>query len=346
MNPWFVISKAIIGGLVTFALIAWVLWRTLKSSHDPGRLIFKWTITGVVVVGGIVVARKFGWGPMLPPIGAAFGLILGILWAPNIGGLIAAPFAALYDGGGGEPEVKPLYSMAEARRKQGRFDDAEVEVRRQLSRFPSDFQGWILLAEINGEDRKDAASAIETVEELLTQPGHAPKNIAYSLNRCADWELKLNQSPAGAMRALQRIVDELPDTEFAQVALQRMAHIANPESVATHPESKPIVIRRFDSRLGLKQDPRKELPDAEAQLDLSDEEAAAQASGLLQRLGGFPEDNESREKLTLKLQVQAGAGEEESAAADPTPMVGGSLHGGARRTGGCVAGPQDRHRHC
>ncbi len=299
MNPWIVIAKMVLAGALAFAVVAYVMWRTLKNSYDPGRLIFKWAITGVVIVTAGGVSLWVGWGPMLPPIGALFGLILGILWAPHIGALIAAPFTSLYDGGGGEPELKPLYSMSEARRKQGRYDDAILEVRRQLDRFPTDFQGWMLLAEIHAEDKHDAATAIATVDELLTHREHSQKNIAFALNRCADWELKFNQSSEGAMLCLQRIVDELPDTEFAQVALQRIAHLANPDSVAVSREAQPIALRSFDSRLGLRTPPAKDHAEGENGQELSDEAAGSNARDLLQRLESFPSDNDSRERLAI-----------------------------------------------
>lgn len=299
MNPWIVIAKMVLAATLAFAVVAYVMWRSLKNSFDPGRLIFKWVITGLLILTAGGVSLWLGYGPMLPPIGALFGLILGILWAPQIGALVAAPFTALYDGGGGEPDVKPLYSMSEARRKQGRYDDAILEVMRQLDRFPTDFQGWMLLAEIHAEDKRDAVTAIETVDELLTQPGHNQKNIAFALNRCADWELKLNQSPEGAMQSLQRIVDEMPDTEFAQVALQRLAHLASPESVAVHQEAQPIALRSFDSRLGLRTPAAKEPAGGENAPELSDEVAGSNARDLLQRLESFPADNDSRERLAI-----------------------------------------------
>ena len=53
----------------------------------------------------------------------------------------------------------------------------------------------MLRAEIQAEDRKDLAASDETIETLLAQEGHAPRNIAFALTRQADWRLKDRARP-------------------------------------------------------------------------------------------------------------------------------------------------------
>jgi tetratricopeptide (TPR) repeat protein len=191
----------------------------------------------------------------------------------------------------------PLYSIAEARRKRGKYPEAIAEVRKQLQRFPTDFQGWMLLAEIQAEDQLDVTGAWESIEQLLAQPGHGPKNIAFALSRCADWELKLREDPAAARRALERIVETLPETEQSQLALQRIAHLTTPELLAEQRAPHRIALKHFDNRLGLRTP--SEPPQVEGRNEGRNEDLAEVAAAYVKRLEAFPADNETREKLAV-----------------------------------------------
>src|SRR5438876_6869827 len=229
MKSWWVITKLVVALLGSMAVIGWAMWHWLKRSDDPARLIFKWTITaGVLVVCGVTTAR-IGWSPALPGVAAVFGILLTFIWGTSFGEMLARPFTSLFDGSGTEAKPTPLYSIAEANRKKGKYAEAIAEVQKQLERFPTDFQGWMMLAEIQAEDQQNVTGAINSIKQLVGQRGHAPKNIAFALSRCADWELKFRQDREAARRLLERIVELLPDTEQAQMAMQRIAHLAPPE---------------------------------------------------------------------------------------------------------------------
>ena len=102
---------------------------------------------------------------------AACGLVLAAIWRHAIAGIIARPFASIYDGGNRELEPHPLYSMAQAKRNRGKYDEAMAEIRRQLEKFPTDFDGQMLLAEIQAEDLNDLPAAEITIQRLCQQPG-------------------------------------------------------------------------------------------------------------------------------------------------------------------------------
>src|SRR5208283_58375 len=106
---------------------------------------------------------------------------------------ILKPFTALYDGGNEEPELKPYYSIAISKRKRGKFLEAVMEIRKQLARFPNDFEGVMLLAGLQTEDLKDLPGAEITLNHFCGQPDAPPKQVAAALNHLADWQLKLAQ---------------------------------------------------------------------------------------------------------------------------------------------------------
>jgi len=293
MKSFLNIVSGILSLLVCLAVIGWLCWRTLQRSDDPARLIGKWILTAVVLILCVAATMMIGWSPILPGVAAVFGIVLTLIWGSSVGELMARPFVGMIDGGNADGEPVPLYSIAEAKRKRGKYDEAIVEVRKQLAQFPSDFQGQMLLAEIQAENQLNVTGAVETIDELVAQPGHAPKNIAFALNRCADWELKLRQDPQAARRALERIVELLPDTEQAQVALQRIAHLASPELLAEQQEPPRIALKHFEDRLGLRT--RSETPQPEE----PKEDTAQLAAAHVKRLEEFPADNETREKLAV-----------------------------------------------
>ncbi len=280
--------------VVSTACIGWLLWRWLQSSDEPAMLILRWI--GTVIILGIVISFAARARDEISKIaavlaGAVGGLGLTIIWRQRICEFFASPFVGLYTGGSAQPDPTPFYSLAQGRRKRGEFDLAIAEVRKQLERFPTDFTGWMLLAEIQAEDLKDLPAAQETIQEILRQPGHASKNIAFALSREADWHLKLHQDSAGARAALEQIVALLPDTEQAQLALQRIAHLGSPEWHAQRTEPRRIQLPRGPADLGLRATP--------LAIAAPEEDPATTAANYVRHLEEFPFDSEAREKLAL-----------------------------------------------
>jgi tetratricopeptide (TPR) repeat protein len=280
--------------LAGVSLVLWFIWHTIKKSHDPGRILFKWTISFVFLIGLVVLGAKlgaFGYaGAFIGPITAAIlGIILAILWAPHLGAVLAKPITSFYDGGDEEVEVRPFYSIARAKQKRGRYGEAVVEVRKQLERFPTDYEGWMLLAEIYARDLKDHLSAQDCLEEIIRQPGHTPRNISYTLNRSADWHLELGGDRDAARAALEEIIRRFPDSEFSHTASQRVAHLTTGRMLDETRERPTIHLTRRDEYIGLEgkaADPRP-----------SEVDAGASATGLLEHLRSHPDDVEAREKL-------------------------------------------------
>ena len=277
-------------------IIGWVLYRWLKKSDDPARLVAKWAVTAVM--GGItawVAASNSGGGG---GYGAAFiigiacaicGIVLGITWGSNIADFLGRPLGGLYDGGDAEIVPQPFYSIAEAKRKQGKYLEAVAELRKQLAKFPGDFTGMLMLAEVEAENLKDLPGAQMTIERLFTEPNQSPVNLALALNRLADWHLKYGQDPDSAREALQRIIQLFPETEQAYLAGQRVAHLSTAEMLAEKIEPHRLKLGQYEQRLGLIDDSSVLKPPVE--------DPAATASFLVKHLEEHPQDSEARENL-------------------------------------------------
>ncbi|MBI5385094.1 MAG: hypothetical protein HZA90_10450 [Verrucomicrobia bacterium] len=280
--------------LGTLAFVGWLIVRSLKRSDDPPKLIVKWICT--ILVAGVLVFMLGSWGPSfgsafaVPFICVFFGICLSVLWAPSIAQAVARPLTALFDGGLEEAEPEPLYSIAQAKRKKGQYQEALWEIQQQLDKFPNDITGQMMMAEIQAENLNDLEAAALTVHRLCDHPGQAPAAITGALNALADWQLKLAQDPDAARASLEEVVRRLPDTPLAHSARQRIAHLAKREDLLAARDRRPVALAHAEPDLGL----RKEPPAAPVS-----ESPADEAQMLVKRLEEFPADNEAREKLAV-----------------------------------------------
>jgi tetratricopeptide (TPR) repeat protein len=276
--------------------LGWLGRWCLKRSEDPPRLIMKWVVTALTI--GFIVKVV---GPMVSGGGmdAIFGIpamgisaiIMVIVWRHAIAALIAKPFGDLYDGGSAQADARPMYSMAQALQKKGRYQESVLEIHKQLERFPTDVEGQMLLAQIHAEDLKDLPAAELTIRRFCEQPGHAQQNIAFALYSMADWHLKIGQDREAAERDLQKIVELFPESEYALGAANRIAHLGSPEMFLAHHEHKKFVVTEGPRNLGLIRGREPELT-----TEPDPEKLAAEC---VKHLEQHPLDVEARERLAV-----------------------------------------------
>jgi tetratricopeptide (TPR) repeat protein len=281
--------------LAGIACVVWILWRLLKNSYDPAALVFRWVFTIVLIGGGFVflnwlVGPDAGPGEKIAGVlaGAVFGLMFAVLWVPALMEKVSDIIGSLFTGGSEPAKPEPFYSVAIGRRKQGKFKEAIYEIQQQLERFPTDVTGQMMLADIQADDLKDIPAAQLTIERLCAQPGHSAPQIANAFNALADWHLKVQDVDA-ARAALEQIAIRLPDTDQAQYAAQRIAHLASKETLLAAHEHRPLELRAGIRDIGLLKDPM-----AVLRPELDPAEVAGQ---LVKHLEQHPADNEAREKL-------------------------------------------------
>jgi hypothetical protein len=292
--------------LVAIAIAAgWFFIRAFRRSTDPASLAWQWVLTlglGIPMVLLIVHMMKAGFGAgglggAAVAIGGLFltvalGLIVYIIWRDSIIDSIASPITSLFDGGSQPPEPKPFYSIALAKRKQNRPLEALVEIRKQLDRFPNDYEGIVLLASVQAEDTKDLPGAELTLNEFCDLPEAPPKQVAAALTLLADWHLKLAQDADSARAALERIIARYPGTELAPAAAQRIAHLGGVEKIMLAARDRqPVAMPEGMKSLGLR-DTMKDLVPEET-------DPRVLAGDLVKHLAQHPLDTEAREKLAV-----------------------------------------------
>jgi tetratricopeptide (TPR) repeat protein len=287
-----------IATIVLAVLIAgFVVVYSIMKAEDPSEMAIKWLATAGVIfimvwkVAPMVGAGGYGAAFGGIPFTAVCGFVLAFIWRRTIAGWVANPVASLYDGGNEPPIPRPAYSVAQARQKQGKYYEAVLEIRRQLDRFPTDFEGHIFLAEVQAEDLKDLNAAELTIQQLCAQPGHAQINLVFALYSMADWHLKYGQDREAARRNLQQVIDTFPDSEYALVAAQRIARLSTMESLLAPHERKRFAVAEGIKNLGLV---AKHEPVAPIELG-----PIAQTAEYVKHLEEHPLDTEARERLAV-----------------------------------------------
>jgi len=280
---------------IIISFVVWLFIRAFKRSSDRGGLFFKWLVT-IPLIGGYVyilmpMVRGGGYGAVGGILLAVvFGNIMYLVWRNSIMDLVANPLASLYDGGREEIEPKPYYSIALARRKTNHPLEAIVAIREQLAKFPNDFEGVLLLANIQAEDLADLPGAEITLDKFCNSPGAPDRQVVAALTQLADWHLKKTVDADAARAALQKITARFPGTEFALRAEQRLAHLGGAEKVllGQHDRQAMPVPEGVDN-IGLL--------DSTAFLQPKEIEPGKLAAAYVKHLEQHPHDSEVREKL-------------------------------------------------
>ena len=276
--------------VVVMAVVCLVHW--LRRSRDqPSVLLLKWALTALAIGLGVWMVVATRLSPLSVLVLAAIGVFLSLLWTPNIVDTLFRPLWDAWTGGDEEPEQRPFYSIAQAKRKRGQYTAALADVRAQLARFPNDFEGQMLAAEILAEDMQDLQAAELTIQRLCAQPGHSPQNLAYALSTLADWYLRYGQDPENARRVLEQLIESYPETDLAMTARQRLARLPTPEWLAEKHEPTRIVVRKGIENIGLQRQPVQVAPPPEPPETL--------AARYVAQLEQHPDDFETREKLAV-----------------------------------------------
>lgn len=297
------ITLLVFASLGIVGLITYAFFRTFRKSEDPIRLAVKWIVTLVIIAGlfwNTHRLTKAGAGSFVdgavtaaliifPCLAAA--ILFSVMWTSSLGQFLFGPLLAAFDGGNEELEPAPLYSIAESLRRRGKFREAIHTIQEQLQKFPRDFTGQMMVAEIHAENLNDLQAAEVTIHRLCEQKDHSPASLVFALNSLADWQLKYAQDVDAATVAMDKIISLLPDSEFARAASNRIAHFSSREQLIHAREPETIRMKHGVEYLGLLKDQSHLMPKEKAFKD--------EAAELVAHLDSHPLDNEARERLAI-----------------------------------------------
>jgi outer membrane protein assembly factor BamD (BamD/ComL family) len=283
--------------LFGLGFIGWIFWRSLQQSHDPAKLVFKWGLTVAIIFAGlkyVVPMYAAGGFDAICALGLTGGLAVtfNILWRHSLIEIFTKPLTNIFDGGSEPPEPKPVYSSALAKRKSNRPLEAVVAIREQLAKFPTDFEGVMLLANIQAEDLNDLPGAEITLNNFCATPNAPDRQVFAALTQLADWHLKKTADLDAARAALQKIIARFPETEIALRAEQRLAHLGGTEKIilAQH-DRQAMSVPEGVNNIGLL--------DSTEFLRPKEIEPGKLAAVYVKHLEQHPHDAEVREKLAV-----------------------------------------------
>jgi len=187
-------------------------------------------------------------------------------------------------------KLQPAYAQAIASLKFGKYHQAEKAIIAELEKSETDFDGWLMLAELYAKQFHDLGEAERTIHGLCDEPGTTLAQAAVALNLLADWQLQFRNEPAAARRALEEIVRRGPGTHLARMAELRIRQL--PATRAEWQEqhrARTVHLPPLGDQLDAAQDrPAPEVNQVKA-LDL--------ANQCIARLKQNPADVPAREKL-------------------------------------------------
>jgi tetratricopeptide (TPR) repeat protein len=287
MHPW-ANAVDILCWVLVLPTLAFLAYRLYCRSEDRRSLVLKWVVSVPLILLLLHVIRIHS--PYTPILLLFPAMILGLLWAPSLGALLASPLTGAFDGGTEETEAKPFYFIAEGKRRKGLYEEAIAEVRKQLEKFPGNFEGYMKLASIQMEDLKDLSAAQSTLNEFLELPDPVSNEITAALHLLADWQLQFGKDGQAAIASLQRIVELYPGTPFAHAAEQRIARLGSADETRRVRYHSKFTVGPGERDIGL----RKESTPVSAPAD-----PHALAEEYVRQLEAHPSDTDTREKLAV-----------------------------------------------
>lgn len=238
---------------------------------------------GKSLAGGGAAAGVFGLIIVIPAC-----VILAFMWLPAAVESLLSGLTGAMTGGNQQIEAKPFFYRALAKRRQGKFAEALVEIDTELEKFPGNLEGLLLKAEIQADDLKNLPAAAGLLQEAISTPDRPQGDRLAAQFRLAEFLVHRMHDVAAGRSILERILEENPDTEAAHTARQHLAHLPGSDAEAV-PGRKKLVVVHHETSLGLTED-----LGASA---LPQENWTQRAQEWVTHLEAHPNDWEAREKL-------------------------------------------------
>jgi len=263
--------------------ITWLLTALFRKARNRDDLILAgivWSPVALISLG--FFGYFFGWGA----IGFA-----GFFWVWPLAQycLVEAQTA----------KPLPSYSKAIGKIKFGKYSEAERVIIAELEKSETDFDGWMMLAELYAGQFGDLREAEKTILDLCAEPSTTLPQISIALHRLADWQLNLRQDPVAARRVLEEICNRMPGTLLALTARNRINQLPNSRA-----ELDELKIPRKIHLPALSEDLGESAGDNAAPVDSS--AALRSANELVEKLNENPKDIAAREKLARIFAEQLG----------------------------------------
>lgn len=157
-------------------------------------------------------------------IGVGMVCVIGLLWAAPLAHGFAETAGGILMPSDDHFEVKPQYSIAEARVREGDYEAAIEVYHRYAELYPDDVTPHMRIAELHIERFKDPEAAIETLKQALPRAREA-EPFALIHFRLADIHVAHGGRTSEALYSLREIQRVHPKTKPAAAALERASKL-------------------------------------------------------------------------------------------------------------------------
>jgi hypothetical protein len=121
---------------------------------------------------------------------------------------------------------------------------------KQLQDYPQDWEAREKLAVLYAEHYQQVDLAVDQLEQLIAQPGQPAKKIVYWLNMMADLRIKNGGNFEAARAALERILNQFPNTAMAETTRSRLARLSL--EIKARETGTMVRLGSYENNLGLK----------------------------------------------------------------------------------------------
>ena len=211
----------------------------------------KWFILAVrvliAVVLGICLLRFAGGTILLPFVGAFYGLILFLLFGFPFIRRIGEKVSQLYEPADEDFPIVPQYSVAEARVKEWKHQEAVDEYRKVITEHPADVYAHVRIAGLATEHLHDLKLA-ET--ELLAAQAKAVQEDAVALvaHRLADLYQHQLKNPRRGLDVLLSVRGRLTSAKHLRLMEERiefLRRLVDGHQVPQNPKNIPLRKSRY-----------------------------------------------------------------------------------------------------
>lgn len=153
---------------------------------------------------------------------ALYGIVLFLLFGSSVMGAVSRRFENLYMGRDEDYRIVPEYSIAEARVKKGKYQDAVDEYRKVIEAHPNDIYPHLRIADLAVNHLKDVKLAeLELMSALGKASGE--DSTALAAGRLADLYQITLEDPVRALEVMKQLREKIPGTKQAGLAEERIA---------------------------------------------------------------------------------------------------------------------------
>ena len=198
----------------------------LKRWSLPIRILI------AIVVAFIMLKIVFSGVPkggQLSPMDRWIGVMLFMLYGGVLFSLFGIPLirrvgektGTLYMPSDSSSRIVPEYSVAEARVKEGRYQEAIDEYRQVIEKHPDDIYAHLRIADVALQHLNDPKTAeLELTTALAKAEGE--DSAALAAGRLADLYHLTLHDPARALGVMKQLREKIPDTKQAKLAEERI----------------------------------------------------------------------------------------------------------------------------